>query len=257
MPEGSAGKPFRADSQFVAQVIPSPNFGKRRQMNSPEMVVLHYTGMKNGGVALSRLCSREAEVSSHYLIRENGEIIQLVAEDQRAWHAGNSCWKGIKDINSRSIGIEIVNCGHEHGYVEFPVVQMESVVQLLGDVVARNRIKSANILAHSDIAPLRKQDPGELFDWHYLHKAGLGIWVKPAPIRPGNSLRMGQEGDAVLNYQLALKKLGFEIVPSGKFDELTLACTTAFQRHFRQEKVDGIADLSTIETLNKLLGTNY
>ena len=257
MPEESADKPLRADSQFVDRVIPSPNFGERRQENPPEMAVLHYTGMKNAEVALRRLCCRDAEVSSHYLIRENGEIIQLVAEDQRAWHAGNACWRGIKDINSRSIGIEIVNRGHEHGYVEFPDVQMESVVRLLGDVVARNRIKPENILAHSDIAPLRKQDPGELFDWHSLHKAGLGIWVKPAPVRPGNQLEMGQEGDGVLSYQLALKKLGFEIEANGKFDQLTFACTTAFQRHFRQEKVDGIADKSTIDTLNKLLETDY
>ncbi|MCP4184759.1 MAG: N-acetylmuramoyl-L-alanine amidase [Hyphomicrobiales bacterium] len=253
MPERPVTKPFQADSQFVNQVEPSPNFGERRQVKSPDLIILHYTGMKSGEAALTRLCCGEAEVSSHYLIGEDGEIIQLVAEGKRAWHAGISCWKGIKDINSHSIGIEIVNRGHEYGYADFPDEQMESVVQLLGDIVARYRIKSADILAHSDIAPLRKQDPGELFDWHYLYKAGLGIWVEPAPIRPGDSLGIGQQGDSVLNYQLALQKIGFEIVPSGKFDELTVACTTAFQRHFRQEKVDGIADISTVETLNKLL----
>lgn len=253
MPEQSGVKVFRADSPFVDEVIASPNFGERRQGNRPEMVVLHYTGMKNGETALRRLCCRDAEVSSHYLIHENGEIVQLVAEEHRAWHAGQSCWKGISDINSCSIGIEIVNCGHEHGYRDFPDTQMASVVQLLGDIVARHQIQPANILAHSDIAPLRKQDPGELFDWQLLHKAGLGVWAEPAAIRPGKSLQIGQVGDGVLNYQLALQELGYEIEASGKFDDLTFACTTAFQRRYRQKKVDGIADISTIDTLNRLL----
>jgi len=246
---------FPADSLLVDQVIISPNFGERKQIKSPDMVILHYTGMKNGDAALDRLCCSDAEVSSHYFIRENGKIYQLVAEEQRAWHAGASCWKGIKDINSRSIGIEIVNCGHEHGYVEFPDVQMESVAHLLSDIITRNHIKPECVLAHSDIAPLRKQDPGELFDWQYLYRSGLCLWVEAAPIQIGESLESGQEGDRVLGYQRALNEFGFELEVSGKFDQLTHACTMAFQRHFRPGKIDGIADISTIETLNRLLRT--
>ncbi len=253
MPERPGQNKFPADSRCVGQVHPSPNYGERQAISSPDMIILHYTGMKNGEAALDWLCDRESKGSCHYFVFEDGNTVQLVTEGKRAWHAGNSCWKGERDINSHSIGIEIVNPGHEFGYVDFPSVQMRAVVRLVGDVVERNDIPAINILAHSDIAPLRKEDPGELFDWHLLYKGGFGAWVTPSPIVCGEKLMPGLRNEKVKVFQSALGKLGFEINISGEFDDLTFACTTAFQRHFRQERVDGIADISTVDTLNRLL----
>ncbi|MCP4071183.1 MAG: N-acetylmuramoyl-L-alanine amidase [Hyphomicrobiales bacterium] len=253
MPEGPGQIIFTADSSSVSQVIPSPNFGERLTASSPDLIVLHYTGMKSDEAALNWLCEQESQVSCHYFIFEDGKIVQLVAEEKRAWHAGNSCWKGERDINSHSIGIEIVNPGHEFGYVDFPSEQMEAVVRLVRDIVERNDIPATNILAHSDIAPLRKEDPGELFDWHLLYREGYGNWIEPSPVIEGAKLMTGLKNEKVKAFQTALGKLGFEINITGEFDVLTFACTTAFQRHFRQERIDGIADISTVDTLNRLL----
>ena len=217
------------------------------------MVILHYTGMETADSALDWLCRVEAQVSCHYFVFEDGRIIQLVGEDKRAWHAGQSCWQGETDINSRSIGIEIANPGHQYGYVDFPGIQMDQVVRLVGDIVARHSVPAANILAHSDVAPMRKEDPGERFDWRKMHRAGLGNWVEPSPIISGPQLALGDCSKNVENFQTALGELGFELSINGEFDELTLCCTEAFQRHFRPGRVDGIADLSTIDTLNRLL----
>jgi N-acetylmuramoyl-L-alanine amidase len=242
-----------ADYRFVEANISSPNYNERRDGILPDMVILHYTGMENADGALNWLCQEKAQVSCHYFVYEDGRIVQLVGEDKRAWHAGQSCWKGETDINSRSIGIEIANPGHQFGYVDFPEAQMDSVIKLVGDIVARHAIPAADILAHSDVAPTRKEDPGERFDWRLLHAAGLGIWVEPSPIIPGEKLALGECSEEVKNFQSGLGELGFEIAASGDFDDLTFYCTKAFQRHFRQEKVDGIDDLSTIDTLNRLL----
>lgn len=158
---------------------PSPNFDARRA--PPDMVVLHYTGMQTGEAALARLCDPAAKVSAHYMIEEDGRIFRLVPEERRAWHAGVSFWKGERDINAVSIGIEIVNPGHEFGYHAFPDPQIEALIALLDQVRGRWQIPDARILGHSDVAPERKQDPGELFPWKRLAEAGHGLWVEPPP----------------------------------------------------------------------------
>ena len=234
-------------------MAPSPNIGERPKGKALDIVVLHYTGMKTGQGALDWLCREEAQVSCHYFVFEDGRIAQLVAEKYRAWHAGNSYWHGETDINSRAIGIEIANPGHEFGYVDFPDVQMKAVVALVGDISKRRKIPAAKILAHSDIAPMRKEDPGERFDWKMLFDAGLGKWVEPHPICEGDVLRAGDVGDKVRDYRAMLRNYGFEIEAGNIFDTFTQACTTAFQRRFRQKCVDGIADISTIETLKKII----
>ena len=181
--------------------------------------------------------------------------MQMVAEARRAWHAGKSVWRGDTDINSRSIGIEIANPGHEFGYRPFPEPQMAALISLCRDIVARNAIAARNVLAHSDVAPTRKQDPGEMFDWKRLHEAGVGHWVKPAPLgEPDNGdSRQGDKGGAVAALQRMLASYGYGIRESGVFEEMTTAVVTAFQRHFRPARVDGIADRSTVVTLERLL----
>jgi len=158
--------------------IASPNFGERRNNIKPDMLVLHYTGMPTAKDALDKMTSEAGATSAHYMIYENGDIIQLVDEDKRAWHAGVSYWRGAEDINSHSIGIEIVNKGHDWGYEKFSEEQMASVIELSKDIISRNNIAPHNIVAHSDIAPTRKQDPGELFNWQLLAKNGIGMWIK-------------------------------------------------------------------------------
>jgi len=199
------------------------------------------------------LCTPESQVSCHYLIDEHGAITQMVDEKMRAWHAGDGSWCGAEDVNSRSIGIEIHNPGHTHGYSDFPKVQMNAVVQLGKDIVTRHKIPPRNVLAHSDIAPARKIDPGEKFDWRYLHDHGLGHWVSPEPISGGSFLQQGDQGDAVFALQSLLKLYGYGIQIDGKYGAETHLVTAAFQRHFRQSKVDGVADQSTVATLHKLL----
>ncbi len=246
---------FSPDSSLVDAISLSPNFGERAAGKALDMIIVHYTGMENSELALKWLCMEKSQVSCHYFIFEDGKINQLVAEEKRAWHAGKSCWQNETDINSRSIGIEIANPGHEFGYVKFPEKQMESVVALVCDICIRQKIPTSNILAHSDIAPLRKQDPGELFDWQLLHRAGIGNWVAACEIRScdDHALVRGECSLAVKDLQCNLAKLGFEIEVSGEFDDLTEACVVAFQRRYRQYKVDGIADFSTVDTLKRLL----
>src|SRR5882724_3577295 len=170
---------FKPDTTLVRSVIPSPNHDAR---TAPvDILLLHYTGMQSGVTACERLCDASANVSSHYLVYEDGRVDQLVPEARRAWHAGVSSWKGETDINSRSIGIEIVNPGHEFGYRDFPEAQIEAVKTLCRDIVARHTIPAARVLAHSDVAPARKEDPGEKFPWDRLAAAGIGLWVAPAP----------------------------------------------------------------------------
>jgi N-acetylmuramoyl-L-alanine amidase len=246
-------QPFNPDSSLVAEVIPSPNFGERVGERLPDMILLHYSGMPEPQGALEWLCSPRSKVSAHYYVFEDGRIVQMVPEALRAWHAGEGFWANDTDINSCSIGIEIANPGHEWGYRPFPGMQLEAVSALCKDVVDRWRILPERVLAHSDVAPMRKEDPGELFDWRRLAEAGVGLHVEPAPIGGGRFLAPGDRGQPVDALQLLFASYGYEIEPSGVFDPPTEAVVRAFQRHFRQERVDGIADASTIETLKRLL----
>jgi len=241
----------KCDSSLAAP-CPSPNHGERRG-GPPDMILLHYTGMVDDDAAEARLCDPAAEVSAHYLIHADGRVLQLVAEDRRAWHAGVASWAGETDINSRSIGIEIANPGHDFGYPDFPDRQIEAVVALCRDILARHVIPPQRILAHSDVAPLRKRDPGEKFPWQRLHEAGLGLWVSPAPLGAGPCLGPADRGPAVAALQTALAAFGYGILASGIYDAVTAAVVAAFQRHFRPERVDGIADQSTMATLDALL----
>jgi N-acetylmuramoyl-L-alanine amidase len=233
----------------------SPNFGERRVGITPDAIILHYTGMESGDAAEDWLCSPQSEVSSHYLIHEDGRIVQMVREADRAWHAGTSFWAGASDMNSHSIGIEIANPGHEFGYTDFPRVQIEAVIALCRDITARHTIRRERVLAHSDIAPGRKIDPGEKFPWAALAAAGVGHWVEPESLGEDAGLRLGDSGDPVRSLQSQLQRYGYGVESSGEFDDRTRIVVEAFQRHFRPARVDGIADRSTMGTLEKLLGT--
>ena len=245
---------FTADSPLVSRIVPSPNVGERRNAARPVMLILHYTGMPSCEEAIRCLASPNSGVSCHYVIDEDGIITQMVPEATRAWHAGVSCWQGIEDINSSSIGIEIHNPGHEGGYPDFPNAQMAAVEALCLDIIDRHRIAPRCVLAHSDIAPRRKIDPGEKFDWARLALAGAGHWVEPAELVEGEVLELGDSGDGVRNLQRNLAAYGYGIDPGGDFDEHTQIVVSAFQRHFRPALVDGRADRSTVETLEALLG---
>lgn len=228
----------------------SPNFNERTV--PPDMLVLHYTGMQSGPEALARLCDEQSKVSSHYLVEEDGRVFRLVPEERRAWHAGVSFWKGESDINGRSIGVEIVNPGHEFGYRPFPAAQIAAVIELVADIRTRWSIEDSRIIGHSDVAPDRKQDPGELFPWKQLAQAGHGLWVEP-DAAPGLPLSEGEEGAGVFALQAGFTRLGYDCAPSGKYDAHTTAVVRAFQRHWRQEQVDGIADGMTRARLIALL----
>lgn len=241
------------DTGVKARVHPSPNHDERPDGAPIDMLILHYTGMKTAEAALQRLCDPAAKVSAHYFVHEDGQILQCVPEARRAWHAGKSFWKGERDINSRSIGIEIVNPGHEFAYRDFPDAQIEAVCALARDICGRHRILPWMVLAHSDIAPQRKQDPGERFPWSQLAVAGVGHYLEPQPIVGNLFMQEGDRGQPVEAIQSMLALYGYEVEVSGYFDGLTRFAVTAFQRHFRPERVDGIVDQSTVETLHKLL----
>jgi N-acetylmuramoyl-L-alanine amidase len=243
------------DSALVTKVLPSPNLGTRKDGRRPDMLLLHYTGMKDAASAIQWLCNPIAEVSCHYVVMEDGRIFQLAPESARAWHAGRSSWKGETDINSSSIGIEIVNPGHEFGYVDFPDAQIESVTALCRDISSRWSIPPERVLAHSDVAPRRKQDPGEKFPWDRLHAAGVGHFTPPAPLTEARSFQLGDEGQPVRAVQAMFALYGYDIELTGDFDAQTEAVVRAFQRHFRPALVDGIADGSTLLTLRELIRT--
>jgi N-acetylmuramoyl-L-alanine amidase len=242
---------FRPDSPLVTSVHPSPNHGPRRL--GVDALILHYTGMASAEAALQRLCDPAAQVSSHYLIYEDGSIHQLVAEKQRAWHAGQSCWEGERDMNSVSIGIEIANGGPDFGSPPFADAQIDAVIALAQDIIARHKIPPQRILAHSDIAPLRKADPGEYFPWRRLAKAGVGHFVEALALGDDAPLARGAADQGVEELQRLLARYGYEVDVTGQYDARTEAVVRAFQRHFRPERVDGRADRSTIATLRALL----
>jgi N-acetylmuramoyl-L-alanine amidase len=245
---------FQPESSVVADVIPSPTHDERKDGRQPDIILLHYTGMQSAQAALDRLCSPESKVSAHYFVFEDGRIVQMVQETRRAWHAGVSHWAGETDINSSSIGIEIANPGHDFGYPDFPSRQIAAVIALCRGIIARRGINPARVLAHSDVAPARKRDPGEKFPWRLLADSSVGEWVTPSPISDkGPTFAIGEESDGVRGLQLALADFGYGVAATGIFDEATRDVVTAFQRHFRAEKVDGVADGSTLRTLHKLL----
>ncbi|MEO7026347.1 MAG: N-acetylmuramoyl-L-alanine amidase [Caulobacteraceae bacterium] len=228
----------------------SPNFDRRSA--DPDMIVLHYTGMTSGEAALARLRDPVAKVSAHWLIEEDGRLFALVAEEDRAWHAGIACWAGERDINGASIGVEIVNPGHEFGYRRFPDVQIAALIDLIGEIRGRWAIPNSRVLGHSDVAPQRKTDPGELFPWRALAKAGHGLWVEP-PDQPGPVLAEGDEGGLVGQLRSAFGRLGYDCPASSAFDAAAAAIVRAFQRHWVQDRVDGRADGKTRARLEALL----
>lgn len=243
---------FFPDSSVVSDVIPSANYGDRRDGRAPDMIVLHYTGMADAESAVRRLTVAGTELSAHYIVHTDGRIIQCVPETLRAWHAGASSWAKDTDINSCSIGVEIINGGHDHGLPDFPLRQVAAVIALCKGIMVRRNVPRERVLAHSDVAPGRKQDPGEKFPWQLLADSGVGLFVHPIKITAGPVLEIGSSGSEVQQLQEALAAYGFSAVASGHYDTSTRDVVAAFQRHFRQARVDGIADPSTIATLREL-----
>jgi N-acetylmuramoyl-L-alanine amidase len=241
------------DSPLVARFVSSPNYGDRRGYRAPNCLILHYTGMPTGEAALKALTDPASEVSAHYLVWEDGSIDQLVAERDRAWHAGRGSWKGETDLNSASIGIEIVNPGHDGGSPPFPDRQIEATIALVRDIAARWGIAPERTLAHSDVAPARKRDPGEVFPWNSLWRSGVGHWTEPAPLSGPPFFAAEEEGPPVRALQAMLALYGYGAEITGIYDRQTRQVVTAFQRHFRPERVDGEADASTLATLKALI----
>lgn len=246
----------------------SPNHDSRE--GTPiSLLVLHYTGMKNGAAALDRLCDPTAKVSAHYVVEEDGRVFRLVEEQQRAWHAGVSYWRGIEKVNAASIGVEIVNPGHEYGYRAFPEVQMKSVLALCQEIIARHSIRPRNVVGHSDVAPERKEDPGELFNWQWLAQHGVGAWPKkeyrvqssefdkstrdnlPPPLR-GEGVS-SQPCFSIETVQSGLIEYGYNLRKTRVWDEATKKVATAFQRHFRPENLSGEWDAECEVILKDLL----
>ncbi|MCI0430102.1 MAG: N-acetylmuramoyl-L-alanine amidase [Rhodospirillales bacterium] len=223
---------------------PSPNHDARPEGRAIDMLVLHYTGMESAPAALGRLCDPKCKVSAHYVIDEDGSIYRLVPEKRRAWHAGISAWEKERNVNGCSIGIELVNPGHEFGYRSFPEPQMAALIGLARDILARHPIPPWRVLGHSDVAPGRKQDPGELFDWAGLARAGIGLWV---------DVRGDGEPPPVSVVQALLAEYGYEAPQTGVEDTATGLVMAAFQRHFRPERVDGIIDAESAARLAALV----
>ncbi|WP_044558575.1 N-acetylmuramoyl-L-alanine amidase [Azospirillum sp. B4] len=222
---------------------PSPNHGPRPDGAAVDILVLHYTGMVSAQAALDRLCDEAAQVSAHYLVEEDGTVWRLVAEDRRAWHAGRGAWGHVRDVNSRSIGVEIVNPGHEFGYRPFPAAQMRAVTDLCRDILGRWPIPPGNVIAHSDMAPDRKRDPGELFDWQALARAGVGLWP-----RTGDGAHFGGPPAVETVVAPLLSRLGYDLDGVGVAQALT-----AFQRHWHPDALGKPADTETIRRLNDLI----
>jgi len=234
---------------------PSPNHDARPAGAAVDMLVLHYTGMTGAAAALARLRDPATKVGAHYLVDEDGAILRLVAEERRAWHAGVACWRGRDDVNAVSIGVEIVNPGHEFGYRPFPEAQIAAVEGLCRDILARHPIPARSVVGHADVAPARKADPGELFPWKRLARAGIGLWPDSTAVRGemGLSLRAGDHGAPVAEIQRALAEFGYAVPTTGVFDAATTAVVIAFQRHFRPARIDGVVDPETAHIVFRLL----
>jgi N-acetylmuramoyl-L-alanine amidase len=236
---------------------PSPNFDARPAGKPVSLLVLHYTGMATAAEALARLTDPAAKVSAHYMIDEDGVIYGLVDEAHRAWHAGVSFWAGETDINGISIGIELVNPGHAYpgyagGYRPFPEAQMQALIALGRGIVQRHAILPTRVLGHSDVAPARKIDPGELFDWERLAAAGLGVMPMDRPGRL-HTLRPGDAGHAVRELRNDLRRFGYGLAAGNVYDTELETVVRAFQRHYRRTQVDGVADGQTRARLQSLL----
>jgi N-acetylmuramoyl-L-alanine amidase len=202
---------FSPDSSLADRVEPSPNFDERTGLGRPDMILLHYTGMQFAREAINRLCDPVARVSSHYVVLETGSIVQLVQEAKRAWHAGVSVWGGDPDVNSRSIGIEICNPGHDFGYPDFPSRQIAATITLCRSILTRHVIRPENIVAHSDVAPSRKNDPGEKFPWKLLAQSKIGLWAEAGPIPPTEPLKRDDTGAKVTELQKMLGDYGYRV----------------------------------------------
>jgi len=244
------------DSPLATLWCPAPNRDPRRNGRAPDLLLLHYTGMDSADAALDWLTREDSKVSCHYLVDEDGNITQMVREGERAWHAGQSLWAGETDINSCAIGIEIHNPGHDIDYHDFPEAQMRAVEALCRDILTRHTIRPDRVLAHSDVAPGRKRDPGEKFDWAQLARAGIGLWVTPAPVGGDAGLGPGDEGEAVTKLQQDLAAYGYGVEITSTYGRGLENVVEAFQRHFRPERVDGRADASTRDTLARLLAAS-
>lgn len=248
---------IRADSSCVGALCPSPNVEPRLEGFVPRYLIMHYTGLETAKRSIEVLSRSDCRVSCHYVVDVDGAVTQMVPERLRAWHAGQSHWRGQTDLNSLSIGIEIQNPGHAAGYPDFPAEQMRAVLELSKDIMARNAITAEGVLGHSDIAPGRKIDPGEKFDWKWLAENGVGVWVEPAPVEGDDGgLGLGAEGEAVAGVQGALRAYGYGIEVTGLHDAQSVVVVTAFQRHFRPARIDGAIDRSTIETLSRLVAAH-
>ena len=235
------------------ELIPAIHFSERVGVTGPDILLMHYTGVPTPEFAIEILTNGEREVSCHYLVHQDGGIVNMVDEDKRAWHAGKSSWEGAGDVNSRSIGIEICNPGHGENYHDSPDAQIEAVIALSMDIVARHAIQPCHVLAHSDVAPGRKTDPGERFPWALLANRGIGLWVPPAAITDGPVLDQGASGAGVASLQRNLAAYGYDIDITGDYDAATATVVRSFQLHFRPDLCDGQADVSTIATLEALL----
>jgi N-acetylmuramoyl-L-alanine amidase len=218
---------------------PSPNFDARPANTPVDILLLHYTGMETGAAAVARLTDPDAKVSAHYTVDEDGTVFAHVPEDCRAWHAGVSYWAGARDVNARSIGIEIVNPGHEFGYRSFPDAQIEAVIEVTRGILTRHAIPPERVLGHSDVAPARKRDPGELFPWGALALAGVGLWPQTRKNRLAGAFEDG------------LSAFGYGVSP--EVDIPTETVVSAFQRHWRPAKIDGVADDECARILAALL----
>lgn len=257
---------------MTIEAVPSPNYNDRKL--DVDMLVLHYTGMETGQAALNRMCDPAAEVSAHYMIWEDGRIAQLVGEDKRAWHAGVSSWQGDTDLNSRSIGIEIVNGGHDFPLPSgvlppYPSVQVDALIELCEGILTRWSIPQSRIVGHSDIAPARKDDPGEHFPWERLASAGIGLWPMTNPTSPAGvskiastgqalqpsgvkdlELKAGDVSENVLRMKSMLQDIGYEIEAHERFDKITEAVVRAFQRRWVSDRVSGKGDLQTLKMID-------
>ena len=229
---------------------PSPNHDPRPAGVKIDILLIHYTGMESCAAALERLCDPAEKVSAHYLIDKDGTVVRLVAEWLRAWHAGVAYWGGETAINARSIGIELVNPGHDLGYCPFPDAQMDALEVLATGILDRHPIPPARVLGHSDVAPGRKRDPGELFDWARLARAGIGLWPETICAATGlHTFRPGERNPAIGQAQRDLARFGYGLAETNVLDDAMARAVIAFQRHFRPARVDGCLDPETSQRL--------
>lgn len=244
-----------SESPLVKQIFPSPNIEPRCNNLRPKLLILHYTGLDTFKRSLEILSRPDCKVSCHYVVDVDGQIVQMVSEEMRAWHAGVSCWKGESDINSLSIGIEIQNPGHSLGYPDFPKEQMDAVTALCLDIMGRHLIKPQDVLAHSDVAPSRKIDPGEKFDWQGLASMGIGLWAPSIPVemKNNNDFDNLSQMENIPEIRGLLSKLGYCVKSDGPLDEELKYVLRAFQLHFRQNLINSKPDLSTLFTLRNLV----